>query len=77
VQTGLWALYEIEYGKFKLNPPSDRLTDKTKRKPVKDYLTLQGRFRQLSEEDIEKTQKWVDEDWIRYQKLAAIEGTIF
>jgi pyruvate ferredoxin oxidoreductase beta subunit len=24
VQTGLWTLYEIEYGKFKLNPPSDR-----------------------------------------------------
>jgi pyruvate ferredoxin oxidoreductase beta subunit len=68
VQTGLWALFEVENGKFKLNPPSDRLLDKTKRKPVKDYLTLQGRFRDISEEDVGKIQKWVDEDWERYGK---------
>jgi len=77
VQTGLWALYEVEYGRFKLNPPSDRLIDKTKRKPVKDYLALQGRFRQLSERDVEQIQKWVDEDWIRYQKLATTDSAIF
>jgi pyruvate ferredoxin oxidoreductase beta subunit len=68
VQTGLWALFEVENGKFRLNPPSDRLLDKTKRKPVKDYLTLQGRFRDISEEDVGKIQKWVDEDWERYGK---------
>ncbi|MEM4700891.1 MAG: thiamine pyrophosphate-dependent enzyme, partial [Candidatus Bathyarchaeia archaeon] len=27
VQTGIWVLYEIEDGKFRLNPPSDRLVD--------------------------------------------------
>lgn len=71
VQTGLWALFEIEYGKFKLNPPSDQLIDKEKRKPIKEYLSLQGRFRKLTEDDIEKKQKWVDEDWERYHKLAS------
>ena len=71
VQTGMWVLFEIEYGKFKLNPPSDRLVDKAKRKPVKEYLALQGRFRTLKEGDIEKIQKWVDEDWKRYRKLAS------
>ena len=71
VQTGLWALFEIEYGKFKLNPPSDRLIDKAKRKPVKEYLTLQGRFRSLTEEDAERIQKWVNEDWDKYRKLAS------
>ena len=71
VQTGMWVLFEIEYGKFKLNPPSDRLVDKAKRKPVKEYLALQGRFRTLKEGDIEKIQKWVDEDWERYRKLAS------
>lgn len=70
VQTGMWALFEIEYGKFKLNSPSDRLIDKAKRKPVKEYLSLQGRFRKLTEDDIEKIQRWVDEDWERYRKLA-------
>ncbi|MGB9740454.1 MAG: pyruvate synthase subunit PorB [Candidatus Bathyarchaeia archaeon] len=71
VLTGLWALFEIEYGRFKLNPPSDRLLDKSKRKPVKEYLSLQGRFRNLKEDDVERIQKWVDEDWEHYRKLAS------
>jgi pyruvate ferredoxin oxidoreductase beta subunit len=71
VQTGMWALFEIENGKFKLNPPSDRIGEKTDRKPVKEYLSLQGRFRNLTAEDVEKIEKWVDEDWERYCKLAA------
>lgn len=71
VQTGMWALFEIEDGRFKLNPPSNRLVDKAKRKSVKEYLTLQGRFRKSTEDDIEKIQRWVDEDWERYQKLSS------
>jgi len=71
VLTGMWALYEIEGGKFKLNSPSDRLVDKAKRKPVKEYFMPQGRFRNMSAEEIEKIQKWVDEDWQQYQKLTS------
>jgi len=71
VQTGLWVLYEIENGKFKLNPPSDRLIDKSKRKSVKEYFASQGRFRSLSEEDVQRIQKWVDEDWEQYRKLSS------
>jgi pyruvate ferredoxin oxidoreductase beta subunit len=71
VQTGMWVLFEIEYGKFKFNPPSNRLIDKAKRRSVKEYLTLQGRFRNLTGEDIERIQRWVDEDWERYRKLAS------
>jgi len=77
VQTGLWALFEIEYGKFKLNPPSDRLVDKTKRKPIEEYFTLQGRFRDLAKKDIERIQKWVDEDWERYSKLSSNSASDF
>jgi pyruvate ferredoxin oxidoreductase beta subunit len=69
VQTGLWALYEIKDGKFKLNAPSDRLVDKAKRKPVKEYFALQGRFRSLTEKDLERIQKWVDDDWENYRRL--------
>jgi pyruvate ferredoxin oxidoreductase beta subunit len=72
VQTGMWALYEIENGKFRLNPPSDRLIDKSKRKPVKDYLFMQERFRHLTEADIERIQAWVDEDWEFYRKLTSL-----
>jgi len=71
VQSGLWVLYEIENGKFRLNVPSDRLVDKTKRKPVKDYFGTQGRFRGLTEEGIQRIQKWVDEDWEQYGKLTS------
>ncbi len=71
VQTGLFVLYEVEGGKFRLNPPSDRLVDKSKRKPVKEYFAGQGRFRGLSEQDIAKIEKWADEDWDQYRKLAS------
>jgi pyruvate ferredoxin oxidoreductase beta subunit len=71
VQTGLFVLYEVENGKFKLNPPSERLADKSKRKPVKEYFAGQGRFRGLSEQDVAKIEKWADEDWAQYRKLAS------
>jgi pyruvate ferredoxin oxidoreductase beta subunit len=71
VLTGLWALYEVENGKFKLNSPSDRLLDKTKRKSVREYFGPQGRFRNLKEADIERIQKWIDEDWEQYRKMAS------
>ncbi len=69
VQTGMWVLFEIENGKFKLNPPSSGLVDKAKRKPVREYLKLQGRFRNLTQSDIEKIQRMVDEDWEQYRKM--------
>jgi pyruvate ferredoxin oxidoreductase beta subunit len=71
VLSGLWVLYEIENGRFKLNSPSDRLVDKTKRKPVKEYFAPQGRFRGLSADDAERIQKWIDEDWNQYRRLTS------
>ncbi|MEM3549994.1 MAG: pyruvate synthase subunit PorB [Candidatus Bathyarchaeia archaeon] len=70
VQTGNWILFEIEHGSFKLSSPCDKLIDKAKRKPVKEYLAVQGRFRHLREDDVERIQKWVDENWKYYLKLA-------
>ena len=71
VQSGVWALYEIEAGKFKLNSPSDRLIEKAKRKLVREYFALQGRFRSLKDEDMERIQKWIDEDWEQYRRLTS------
>jgi pyruvate ferredoxin oxidoreductase beta subunit len=54
VETGSWILYEIENGNFKITyRPSER-------KPVKEYLTSQKRFKHLSESEIEKIQEYVD-----------------
>lgn len=69
VKTGMWALFEIENGKFKLNSPSVPLVDKSKRKPIREYLRVQGRFSRMSDEDIDVLQKWVDETWENYKKL--------
>jgi pyruvate ferredoxin oxidoreductase beta subunit len=68
VQTGIWALYEIEQGKFKLNPPSSSLVDKSKRKPIEDYVKAQGRFSQLSPSDVEELKRWIDETWENYKR---------
>ena len=69
VQTGIWALFEVEHGKFKLNPPSAALMDKAKRKPIEEYITEQGRFDQMNPELVDELKRWIDETWEKYKKL--------
>jgi len=65
VQTGIFPLYEIENGRYILNADPPRL------KPVAEYLKLQGRYRHLRDEDIEKIQKMVNEDYAKLKEMAA------
>lgn len=55
IETGFWFLYEIDHGSLRITyrPP--------KRRPIEDYIKLQGRFKGLTEEDIRTLQQWVDE----------------
>ena len=69
VQTGMWALYEIKHGKFEMSGPSARLLDKSRRKPIWHYLKAQGRFRNMTEEDVAVLQKWIDQSWENFQRL--------
>jgi len=69
VQTGIWPLYEIVNGKFEFSSPSASLVDKTKRKPIEEYLKHQGRFSSIAPEDVEELRRWVDESWEKYKKL--------
>ncbi|MEA2090019.1 MAG: pyruvate synthase subunit PorB [Thermoproteota archaeon] len=71
VQTGMWVLFEIERGKLKLSSPSARLVDKSKRKPIEQYVKAQRRFRLLTNKDIEVLQRWIDENWEKYKRLQA------
>ncbi len=64
VQTGIFPLYEVENGKYKLNVDKEL-------KPVAEYLKKQGRFRHLSDEEIEKIQARVTEDYARLKAKAA------
>jgi pyruvate ferredoxin oxidoreductase beta subunit len=60
VETGMFPLYEVENGQYKMS------IDLPELRPVKDYLKQQGRFRHLSDDIIEKIQERVE---LEYQKL--------
>jgi pyruvate ferredoxin oxidoreductase beta subunit len=61
VETGFWFLYEVDHGTLNMTyqPP--------KRRPVEDYINLQGRFQHLTQEDILTFQTWVDERWAEWE----------
>ncbi len=65
VQTGIFPLYEIENGEYKLSIKPPKL------KPVQDYLKLQGRFRHLSEETITENQSRVDKEYAKLMEKVA------
>ena len=57
VQTNVFPLYEVENGKYKINmKPKNR-------KPIGEYLKMQGRFKHLKEDEIEYIQGNVDKKW--------------
>ncbi|MBM9603721.1 thiamine pyrophosphate-dependent enzyme [Desulfopila inferna] len=67
VETGLFDLYEIENGEFRLTGASKRLMGK-ERRPVTEYFDTQGRFKTLSAELLIDLQRQVDVKWSGYQK---------
>jgi pyruvate ferredoxin oxidoreductase beta subunit len=60
VETGVFPLYEVEQGKYRLTLDVGEL------RPVKEYLKPQGRFRHLTDELVADIQKRVTEE---YNKL--------
>jgi pyruvate/2-oxoacid:ferredoxin oxidoreductase beta subunit len=57
VQTNIFPLYEVEDGlRYTINyKPREYL--------VREYFRLQGRFRHLTDQDIDQIQQMVNEDW--------------
>jgi len=70
VETGVWPLYEVDHGRWKLNhKPRER-------KPITEWLKSQGRFSHLLQPEnkhiVEEIQRRVDEEWERLlQRCAA------
>lgn len=60
IDTGIIPVYEIEKGVPKLTYVPK------KRKPVREYLKIQGRFHHLTEEDIERIQQSIDRMWTEW-----------
>jgi len=54
VETGMWTNYEIEEGLLKVTQVPAR------RKPVGEYLKVQGRFNHMTPEMVQKMQAFVD-----------------
>jgi pyruvate ferredoxin oxidoreductase beta subunit len=65
VETGVFPLYEIERGQYRLS------VDFPKLRPLKEYTKLQGRFRHLSDEMLQEIEKRVHQE---YEQLKARAG---
>lgn len=64
VETGLVVLYEIEDGIFRLTSMSESIASKgTQLRPVREYFNQQGRFKTITEEQIDELQEWVTTRW--------------
>jgi len=66
VETGIFPLYEIKNGKYRITYNPEPL------RPVKDYLKGQGRFRHLADEQIDFIQKKITEHWEELKRLSSI-----
>ena len=63
-ETGIFPLYEVENGEKYV------LTQRRSRKPLKEYFSLQGRFRNLKDEDLLRAEEKVKKDWEYLTRLA-------
>ena len=57
VQSGVFPLYEVENGKYRLTYNPEPL------RPITEYLKGQGRFRHLTPDTISTIQKRITEEW--------------
>ena len=64
VETGMFPLYEVIDGRYKLS------LDLPELRPVQDYMKLQGRFRHLSEDTVKEIQRRVKKEYARLRKRA-------
>jgi pyruvate ferredoxin oxidoreductase beta subunit len=67
VETGLFDLFEIENGSFKLTGASNKMLRTKKMLPVKEYFKTQSRFRKMSDKNIARMQQSINERWHEYR----------
>jgi pyruvate ferredoxin oxidoreductase beta subunit len=75
VETGMWLLYEYEDGSLSFNPPSKQIVEGERdAKPIEEWLRLQGRFRNLTDSDVDKIKEAMRKRWAFYRKKAELYG---
>lgn len=65
VRTGVFPLYEVENGQYKISLNLPRLL------PVKEYLSLQGRFRHLTDDTVSIIQERVSQEYSKLVDIAS------
>lgn len=70
IETGVFVLFEIENGKFRFTGRSKSLAEKGNRLPLTNYIERQDRFKKMSEEQLNRLQKFIDNKWNEYLKKA-------
>jgi len=63
VQTAWSVLYEIDHGVFRITSASESLARKGNLKPVREFIAEQGRFKNITEEQLNELQKRVNDRW--------------
>ncbi|AGK60886.1 Pyruvate:ferredoxin oxidoreductase-related 2-oxoacid:ferredoxin oxidoreductase, beta subunit [Archaeoglobus sulfaticallidus PM70-1] len=70
VETGMWILYEHIHGEFRFTGLSRSIVEgKRKLRDLRDYLRIQGRFSNLSDEEIDEIEKFTQKKWEKLKKL--------
>jgi pyruvate ferredoxin oxidoreductase beta subunit len=64
VETGAFPLYEVERGRYRLS------MDFPKLKPVKEYFKLQGRFRHLTDDMVQKIEERIHKEYEELREKA-------
>lgn len=63
VETGVVALYEVEDGVFQLTGKTLSIARSGRKRPVEEYLKLQGRFKKMLPEQVVSFQQQIDARW--------------
>jgi pyruvate ferredoxin oxidoreductase beta subunit len=72
VESCIFPLYEIEEGRIKLSGKTLRIARSGRKKPVDEYLAIQGRFKKITPEQAAGFQRRVDEKWEALLKRAGM-----
>ncbi len=67
VETGVFPLYEVINGEYRLNFDFPEL------KPVREYMKEQRRFRHLTEDVLDKIQARVEKEYLRLREKAGVK----
>ena len=72
VESCIFPLYEIEEGRIKLSGKTLSIAKSGRKKPVDEYLAIQGRFKKITPQQAAGFQRRVDEKWEALLKRAGM-----